>query len=74
MEEQQHRGDDIDARIGHLQAELEDVKKMLKRGKHSDRHKEEEQEQCPRCTYERHEAGQRCPAVERRCHFGRSKM
>ena len=30
VEEQQHRGGDIGARIGRLQVELEDVKKMLK--------------------------------------------
>ena len=82
VEEQLHLGGDINARIGQLQAELEDVKKMLKGGKHSGRHKEEEeQEQCPRCTYEQHEAGQWCPAEARRCntcgvrgHFERSRM
>ena len=55
---------------------------MLKGGKHSGRHKEEEeQEQCPRCTYEKHEAGQWCPVEARRCntcgvrgHFERSRM
>ena len=63
VEEQQHRGGDINARIGYLQAELEYVMKMLKGGKHSGRHKEEEeQEQCPRYTYEKHEAGRWCPA------------
>ena len=82
MEEQQRRGGDIDARIKHLQDELEYELKLLKGGKHSGRHKaEDEQEQCLRCTYKRHEAGQRCPAEERRCntcgdsgHFGMSKL
>ena len=82
VEEQQRRGSDIDARIGHLQAELEYMMKLLMGGKHSGRHKkEEEREQCPRCTYERHEVGQWCPAEVRRCntcgvrgHFGRSRM
>ena len=41
VEEQQHRGGNIDARIGHLQAELEYVMKLLKGGKHSGRHKGE---------------------------------
>ena len=60
---------------------MEDVKKMLKGGKHSGGHREEEQEQCPRCTYEQHKAGQWCPAEARRCntcgvrgHFERSRM
>ena len=57
--EGQHRGGIIDARINHLQAELEDVMKLRQVGQYSSRHKgEEEKEQCPRCTYEKHEAGQ----------------
>ena len=56
--------------------------KLRQVGKYSGRHRgEEEKEQCPRCTYEKHEAGQRCPAEERTCntcgdrgHFGMSKL
>ena len=58
VEEPERWGSNIDSKIGHLQAELEDVKKMLKGGKHSGRHKEEEeQDQWPRCTYKKNEAG-----------------
>ena len=66
MEEQQHKGGNIKARIEHLQAQLEYVVKILKGGKHKAQGGGE-QERCPRCTYERHEAGQRCPAEERGC-------
>ena len=79
--EGKYKGGSIDARINHLQAELEDVMKLRQVGKYSGRHKGEEKEQCTRCTYEKHEEGQRCPAEERKCntcgdrgHFGMSKM
>ena len=43
------QGVGIDARINHLQAELEDVLKLRQVGNYSGRHKgEEEKEQCPR--------------------------
>ena len=56
--------------------------KLWQVDKYSSRHKDEEEKlQCPRCTYERHEEGQRCPAEERRCNtfgakgnFGMSKL
>ena len=65
--EGKYKGGSIDARINHLQAELEDVMKLRQVGKYSGRHRgEEEKEQCPRCTYEKYEAGQRCPAEERK--------
>ena len=80
--EGQYQGGSVEARIKHLQAELEDVMKLRQVGKYSGRHKgEEEKEQCPRCTYEKHKAGQRCPAEERKCntcgdrdHFVMSKL
>ena len=56
--EGQYQGGGIDARINHLQAELEDMMKLRQVGKYSGRHRgEEEKEQCPRCTYEKQEAG-----------------
>ena len=56
--------------------------KLRQVGKYSGRHKGEgEKVQCPRCMYEKHEAGQKCPAEERTCntcgdrgHFGMSKL
>ena len=49
VEEQQRRGGNIDARIDHLEAELEYVKKLLQGGKRSSRHKAEEQHRGPGC-------------------------
>ena len=73
----QYQDCSIVARINHLQAELEDVMKLKQRGMYSGRHKvkgEGEKEQCPRCTYEKHEAGQKCPAEERMCNTCRDKL
>ena len=72
----------LEARMNHLQVEMEEVMKLRQVGKYSGRHKGKgEKEQCPRCTYEKHEAGQKCPAEKRTCntcrdrgHFGMSKM
>ena len=58
------------------------MRKLKQVGRYSGRHKGEgEKDQCPRCTYERHEAGQKCPAEERTCntcgekgHFAATKM
>ena len=82
MEETQYRGGNLEARENHLKEELEEVRRLKQVGKYSGRHKVEgEKDQCPRCTYERHEAGQRCPAEERTCnacgekgHFAAAKM
>ena len=53
-----YQGGSFEVRINHLQAELEDVMKLKQVGKYSGRHKgKEEKEQCPRCTYEKHDAG-----------------
>ena len=62
--------------------ELEEVMKLKQVGKYSGRHRGEgERDQCPRCTYERHKSGQKCPAEDRTCntcgdrgHFGMSKL
>ena len=78
----QYQGGSFKTRINHLQAELEDVMKMRQVGKYSGRHKGEgEKEQCPRCTYEKHKVGQKCPAGDRTCntcgdrgHFGISRL
>jgi hypothetical protein len=68
MEEAQYRGGNLEARKNHLREELEEVRKLKQVGRYSGRHKGEgEKDQCPRCTYERHEAGQKCPAEERSC-------
>ena len=72
----------LEARENHLKEELEEVRRLKQVGKYSGRHKGEgEKDQCPRCTYERHEAGQKCPAEERTCnecgekgHFRAAKM
>ena len=80
--EGQYKGNGIEARMNHLLEEMEEVRKLRKIGKYSGRHKGEgEKEQYPRCTYERHEAGQKCMAEERtfntcgdRGHFGMSKL
>ena len=48
--------------------ELEEVMKLKQVGKYSGRHRGEgEKDQRPRCTYERHESGQKCPAEDRTC-------
>ena len=80
--EGQYKGGSLEARMNHLQVEMEEVIKLRQVGKYSGRHKGEgEKEQCPRCTYEKHEAGQKCLVEERTCntcgdrgHFGMSKM
>ena len=80
--EAQYRGGNLEARVNHLQAELEEVMKLKQVGKYSSRHKGEgEKDQCPGCTYERHEVGQKCPAEDRTCntcgergHFARSRL
>ena len=81
-EEVQYKGGSLEARMNHLMEEMEEVRKLRQIGKYSGRHKGEgEKEQCPRCTYKRHEAGQKCPAEDRTCntcgdkgHFGMSKL
>ena len=66
--EGQCQGGSFEARINHLQTELEDMIWLRQVGKYSGRHKGNgEMEQCQRCTYEKHEAGQKCPAEERTC-------
>ena len=80
--EVQYKGGSLEARMNHLMEEMEEVRKLKQIGKYSSRHKGEgEKEQCPRCTYERHESGQKCPAEDRTCntcgdkgHFGMSKL
>ena len=58
----------LEARENHLKEELEEVRRLRQVGNYSGRHKGEgEKDQCPRCTYERHKAGQRCPAEDRPC-------
>ena len=48
--------------------ELEEVMKLTQVGKYSGRQRGEgEKDQRPRCTYERHESGQKCPAEDRTC-------
>ena len=81
--EEEHQGGILEARINHLQAELEEleVRKIRQSGKYSSRYKgEETKEQCPPCTYQ-HGGGARCPAEGRECrecgktgHFVKSKM
>ena len=57
-EEVQYRGGSLEARMNHLQVEMEEVMKLKQIGKYSGRHKGEgEKEQCPKCTYERHKPG-----------------
>ena len=80
--EGQYKGCSLEARMNHLQVEMEEVMKLRQVGKYSSRHKgEREKEQCPRCTYEKHKVGQKCPAEERTCntcgdrgHFGMSRL
>ena len=44
------------------------MRKLKQVGRYSGRHRGEgEKDQCPRFTYKRHEAGQKCPAEERSC-------
>ena len=82
VEEAQYKGGNLEARMNHLQVELEEVRKLKQVGKYSGRHKGEgEKDQRPRCTYERNEAGQKCPAEDRTCntcgekgHFAMSKL
>ena len=82
MEEMQYRGGHLDAQENHLREELEEVRKLKQVGKYSGRHKGEgEKDNCPKCSYERHEGAQRCPAEDRTCnecgekgHFRASKM
>ena len=75
----------LDAMINHQQARLEElqVRKLRQSGKYSGRWKGEEEtkERCPRCTYEKHQEGNKCPAEGRECrecgkegHFAKSKI
>jgi len=89
IEESDHyKGGDIDAKINHLQAELEDVMKIRRNGKYSGRFKGNDdrvkgngnKRPCRKCTYE-HDLASRCPADGRRCntcgvdgHFSRSPL
>ena len=81
-EERQYKGGHLDARENHLREELEEVRKLKQVGKYSGRHKGEgEKDNCPKCTYERHEGAMKCPAEDRTCnecgekgHFRASKM
>ena len=62
-EDVQYTGGSLEARMNHLQVEMEEVMKLKQIGKYSGRHKGEgEREQCPKCTYERHEPGQKSTA------------
>ena len=74
---------DLDSRIRHLEAELQEVWRIRKHGKYSGRFKAEGQatnmKVCKKCTYT-HQEG-RCPADGRRCntcgiegHFTRSSL
>ena len=59
----QYRGGSLEARMNHLQVEMEEVMKLKQIGKYSGRHKGKGgKEQCPKYTYERHEPGQKCLA------------
>ena len=87
---ERHKGGKREARINHLQAELKEldpeleVRKVRQSGKYSSRHKKgetEDEEECPKCTYDKHLEGTRCPAERRTCnqcgeigHFAYSKM
>ena len=81
-EEVQYTGGSLEARMNHLMEEMEEVRKLRQIGKYRSRHKDKgEKEQCPRYTYKRHEAGQKCPAEDMMCntrrdkgHFGVSKL
>ena len=80
--EAQYRGGNLEARENHLREELEKARKLKQVGRYSGRRRVEgEKDQCPRCTYERHKAGQKCPAEERSCnrcgekgHFATAKL
>ena len=63
--------EDVEARIQHLQSELEEVKMIRKHGKYSTRHTPNEnrrqpQSKCHKCTFQ-HAYG-RCPADDRTCY------
>ena len=61
-EEVQYRGGSLEARMDHLQEEMEKVRKLKKIGKYSSRHKGQgEKDHCQKCTYKQ-EPGQKCPA------------
>ena len=54
--EGQYKGGSLEAMMNHPQVEMEEVMKLRQVGKYSGRQKGKgEKEQCPRCTYERHE-------------------
>ena len=79
--EVQHRGGSLEARMNHLQEEMEEVRKLKQIGKYSGRHKGKgDMDQCQKCTYE-YEPGQKCPADDRTCntcgdkgHFSTCKL
>ena len=67
-------GEDMEDTISRLQGELEDIKKIQKRGKYSGQSKRP----CQNCTFEHDKEG-KCPTVGRECrrcglegHFSRS--
>ena len=69
-------GEDMEDTISRLQGELEDIKKVQKRGKYSGQSKRP----CQNCTFEHDKEG-KCPAVGRECrrcglegHFSRSTL
>ena len=69
----QCRGGSLEARMNHLQEEMEEVRKLKQIGKYSGRHKGEgEKDQCQKCVY-KHEPGQKCPADNRTCNRCRDK-
>ena len=56
----QYKGGSLEARMNHLQVEMEEVMKLRQVGKYSGRHKGEgEKEQCPRSTRRYRSARQR---------------
>ena len=67
VEEKLFQGGDMYARINYLQAELEDVMKIRKRGKYSGRSTNEDNkgDRCKKCTYKYGDG--RCPVDGRKC-------
>jgi hypothetical protein len=85
-EEGEYRGGTREARLNHLQQEVEEkqeqIWKLKKMGKYSGRNKGDDgKERCVKCTYEKHVGSRTCPAEERNCntcdergHFTNSKL
>ena len=85
-EEGEYRGGTREARINHLQQEMEEkqelIWKLKKIGKYSGRNKGDNgKERSPKCTYEKHMGSRTCPAEDKKCntcdergHFTGSKL